>query len=79
MLNNVNKNDKKYANNYSTYSIVNAIGRAQYYRHLANTIKSIEISEANYDRDIQQAREREDLLIQARRKWFKRAQRKHIQ
>lgn len=79
MKNNTIKKDKKYGTTNISYSLINLIGRAQYYRHLDDNIKSYSLSEANINRDIQNAREREDILFQTRRKWFKRAGRKHLQ
>lgn len=79
MINNVTKNDLKYDNNYRTYNLINAIGRCQYYRHLIDTIESNSLSEDNYLRTNEDARKREDLLIQNRRKWMRRAGRNHIQ
>lgn len=65
--NNIIKNDKKYDNINITDNLVNCLGRAQYYRHLADNITSITLSEANAFADIRSSQERENLLIQTRK------------
>lgn len=77
-MSDIYKNNIKYGTNF-TNNLINHIGRYQYYRHLADAIKDIALSKADPLRDIQTAREREDLLIQNRRKWLRRTGRNHIQ
>lgn len=79
MKNNTLKYDKKYGSNNITYNLVNLIGRAQYYRHLSDKLKDYAISEDNIQRDIQDANEKERLLIKNREKWMRRAGRYHKQ
>lgn len=74
---NIKKLDKKYGRNLHYYSINDVISRAQYYRHLANTQQKYTSSEDYIRRDIEDAKQREHLSIQNRRKWFKREGRYH--
>lgn len=79
MKNNTLKFDKKYGSTNISYDLPNLIGRAQYYRHLISYLSRDKISESDLKRDIQDAREKEFILIKNRLKWFNRPSRRHIQ
>lgn len=79
LINSNIKNDIKYDNNYYSYDITNVLGRAQYYRHLIDSISDEETCEDDIRRDTQSIKQREDLLVQNRIKWFRRKQRYHQQ
>ena len=79
LINKTRKNDFKYDLPYYHYDITNIIGRAQYYRHLDNTIENSKISKTDDLRDFQDTRKREDLLVQNRLKWYRRRERYHQQ
>ena len=69
--------DKSYGRNLCYYSITDVISRSQYYRHLADTQQKYSLSEDYILRDIEDAKQRENISVQNRRKWFKRAGRYH--
>ena len=74
---NIKKLDKEYGRNLHYYDISDVIGRSQYYRHLADTQQKYAVSEDYIQRDIEDAKQRENISIQNRRKWFKREGRYH--
>lgn len=75
----IHKKDKEYGINYNFYGIDNAIGRCQYYRHLADTITKQQIDEGYVARSDKDAEQRENSLISRYREWFKRPNRYHPQ
>lgn len=77
IISQIHKKDKEYDKPYYYYNIDNAIGRMQYYRHLIDTIEKQQNDENYLTRSDKSAIQREDTLIQSRRKWFRREGRYH--
>lgn len=79
ITNEIHKKEKDYGKPYYYYSIDTAIGRSQYYRHLADAIRTAQIDEGSLARDIEDARTRENTLIQNYRRFLNRPGRYHRQ